>query len=47
MCVEVVALYIDPVFRKRQMGKLLLHRSMAVTAAEGVNQFAATFFTFS
>lgn len=44
---EVIAVYTDPVFRKHGMGKLLLQRSMAVMAAEGVNIFGGMFVTLS
>ena len=44
---EVVAVYIDPIFRQKGMARLLLQRSMAVMGSEGVNLFGAMFVTIS
>jgi len=40
---ELVAVYINEPFRRQGMGTLLVHRCMAVMAAEGVTKFGAAF----
>jgi len=38
---ELVAIYITPLCRRQGMGRALLHRCMAIMAAEGVNRVTA------
>ncbi len=45
--VELVAIYIEPSSRHQGMGRALLHRSMAIMAAEGVTQVTARIMTRS
>lgn len=44
---ELVAIYIEPSSRRQGMSKALLHRTMAIMAAEGVTQVSARIMTRS
>jgi len=44
---ELAAIYIDPSNRRQGMGRALLHRSMAIMAAEGVTQITTRIMTRS
>ena len=45
--VDVVAIYMDPASRRQGMARALLHRSLAIMAAEGVTQVTARIMTRS
>ena len=38
---EIVAIYVEPGSRRQGMGRALMHRGMAIMAAEGVTEFTA------
>ena len=40
-CCELVAIYVEPGSRQQGMGRALLHRMMAIMAAEGVTTVTA------
>ena len=44
---ELVAIYIEPSSRRQGMARALLHRTMAIMAAEGVMQVSARIMTRS
>lgn len=44
---ELIAIYMDPGNRRQGMGRALLHRTLAIMAAEGVNRVTARIMTRS